>query len=211
MKKLMISTLVALATFNVYALDQSPKWQSVDLGYSNMSIEDTGSFDPTGFKIQGEYLLTDNIFLLGKYSNVSDDLPFFEDFSVDTTIEETRLGAGYRHPLTSNFDIYGSLAYFNQKTTFDSGSTFETDATGFAASIGGRYAVTSKIELFGQISSLQLSSDSDEEDFVADDDISETEIEVGGRYKFNDDFGLIASYISLDDYSVFNFGGAYYF
>ena len=211
MKKLMISTLVALATFNAHALDKSPSWQSVDIGYASMSIDDEDSFDPTGFKIQGEYLLTDNIFLLGKYSNVSDDLKLIEDFAIDTTIEETRLGAGYRYPVSSQFDVYGSAAYYSQKTTFDVGTDFESDATGIALSVGGKFAVTNQVELFGQISTLQLESSSDDEDFVEDNNISETEIEIGGRYKVNDNFGLVASYISLDDYSVFNFGGAYYF
>lgn len=210
MKKLMISTLIAVATFNAHALDQSPTWQSIDIGYANMSVDDEDSFDPTGFKLQGEYLITDNIFLMGKYSNVSDDLLLIEDFSIDTTIEETRLGAGYRYPLSNKFDVYGSAAYYNQKTTLDAGAQFESDASGLAIAVGGKYAVTSKVELFGQIATLQLESSSDDEDFDGDD-FSETEIEIGGRYNFNDNFGLVVSYVSLDDFNVFNFGGAYYF
>ena len=79
---------------------------------------------------------------------------------------------------------------------------------------GVKFQPIQQLELFGQVSSINASTDSDDLDDVVEggsDSYSDTEFKLGAKYKFHNNFAVSTSYAKLDDYNVFNFGGSFYF
>ena len=221
MKKLLIALLVPLTSTHAFAIDGNNTWRSVDVSYASMNADESDDFEPSGFKLQGKYLLDNNFFFAGRYQNLSEDLASDLPIALDATIEEMRLGAGYRFELSNQFDLYTLASYYNQTTTMEvEDISLEFDASGMAYTFGGTFAITPDLEIFVELSALELEADvSDlETEFDVEDtesagdmSFSETEYAIGASYLVNNNFALSMSYSTIDEADVFSFGGAYYF
>jgi len=219
MKKILLSSLLIASSTCTYALEGEIHWNAVDLNYSSFDMDDSGTFEPTGVEFKADYLLNENVFVTGSYSRVSDDISVDfrslngSTFNIESTISTLKAGVGYRFELTTGVDGYGSISYLNQELEAEvRGESSSTDASGTIATIGVKFKPILKLELFGQVSSINASVDEEDDDInESSESYSDTELKIGARYKFDNSFAVSTSYAKLDDYNVFNFGGSYYF
>ena len=207
MKKAIIASLLLSASSGAFATESNINWNLIDASYSTISLdEDALGLEPSGFAISGSYLVNDNVFILGGYSNLTDDITLsgeFGDtsfsFTMDVDITTMQLGAGYRLAFRENMEGYATLSYLN----YEVGTN---DANGSIIAAGVKYQVKPQIQVFGQIASWNTSSDGEDVESYSD-----TEFKVGASYTFKNNFSVTSSYAMLEDHSVFNLGGAYYF
>jgi len=127
---------------------------------------------------------------------------FLEYFDVDDTIlanevsfSAYRVGAGYTESVNDSTDIVARLAYVKQELE---STNVETDATGFAVSVGLNYNVTE---------ALEVSADFRLEN-IADSDVVFT---LGAEYNISDETSAVASFEAADDGDIIAIGARYSF
>ncbi|MEW6999215.1 outer membrane beta-barrel protein [Colwelliaceae bacterium BS250] len=192
MKKLILGTVLLLPLGSIMAAE-SIRWDRVDVSYESV---DRGRDKWTGFGLSATNLLGENVFIVGSYTSVSDDLDtLFKDgekdaynTTIDSDINTFSAGLGYRHSLFNTTDLFGVISYENKeyKLSIFNHSDSQSE-NGYGLKAGLRSLVTNKIELTGSVGYEKIF------------DSSETELKVSALYHFTDQFSIGLSYGKSDD------------
>ncbi|MDH4049689.1 MAG: porin family protein [Gammaproteobacteria bacterium] len=161
----------------------------VEVGYAKVDI-DSPDVDGDGFGIGGSFAISDEFHLFGNYQMAD------FDFNVDLT--QFDVGIGFNTPIADAIDVVASLAYVY--TEVEASGFGSVDDNGFGLGVGLRALVSPQVELHGGVTYVDLS-----------DSGSDTALDAGFRFNFNERFalGLAASW--GDDVSIYSLAGRIYF
>lgn len=186
MKLLKISALASALLLSGNALATDLTYDYANFNYVKFG---TGSDSVDGFNFELSKLLSENLYLSGSYTNVSDS--YSESFSGETVrvkfeADMLTFGLGYRQAMQSNMDwfVEGGLAYIDASARVSAsgvGSFRESyDDTGFFGATGINVMLTPNFESRVFVRYTDIA------------DTSETEFGVQGRYRFTNNFhGLV--------------------
>lgn len=189
MKKLLIiSGVTAIAAFSANTFAASPAWNFVEGAYVKADIEgEDFESEPDGFGATASFLLNENIFVMGKYSRLSDDIRVLNG-DVDMNYNQASLGLGYRHPISATTDIFGAVSYEYIELEADGfGQSDSTDEDGYGLAGGIRSMLTNNVELNGTLAYVDI------------DDESETSLGLSAYYYFNTNFAAGLGYTFGDE------------
>jgi hypothetical protein len=158
---------------------ESPDWNFVEGSIERLDIDDTDEITPLGFGLKGSYLLTDNIFIDGQYSFLTDDVD-----GVDFDLTNLDLNIGYRFGLTRTTDIYGSIGRRSIDVEVDN---FDADDDGTVYKVGTRARLTNDIEVDASFAHERFG------------DFSDNRLSLSGHYYLNEQLALGAGVSSNDD------------
>ena len=180
--KLTTLACCAITAFTPIAFaNTAPAWDYVSVGIERADLDGD---DLTGFVIEGSKALTDNIFVMGEYSSVSDEF-----MGVDVDLNWTRLGAGFYSGISSSTDAYIQLSYENLEVVgSDGGVSVSTDQDGFGATVGIRSQISENLELYGSVGYFEF------------DDEYDTGVELGFQYATSETLSIGAEYMTMEDY-----------
>jgi len=191
MKKLLLSTLcIAGFSSGTAFAEQAPKWDFVQASYMKVDIDDT-DIEPSGLAIDGSALVGQDIFVMGTYAALSDDI-----FGTDIDFNTMSLGLGYKHSVNNTTDVYGVLSYEYAEVEADGD---DIDDSGFGLTAGVRSMVTDQVELSGVISYIDIADD------------SETSFGVGADYFFTPEFSVGVAFSTSSDASTTAINARYSF
>jgi len=195
MKKMILAASLVCIAGLAHAVE-SPKWDMVQLGYLSVDLDDDISFD--GFGIAGSKLLGENVFIMGAYGRLSEDVDVVGD-SVDLDYTPLSVGLGVRHPVAPNIDIFGVVSYedVELKASY-SGDSDSVSDNGYGFSAGVRAMVIPSLELSGSLNYINMEE-------------SETGFGVSAHYYFTDQFSLGAGYSKSDDVDGTSLVASFYF
>jgi hypothetical protein len=143
-----VSVLAGMSLTPLYASDMS--YSYVEVGY--IFKHDTNDHDGDGgFKIDGSYQITDNIFAFGSYDKWDFEKPkptYLRPGWVQTYVKpkvtKFQIGGGYIFPLHENWDLYGAASLI--RSEWDAGKASE-DKTSLGIKAGVRGMVIPKLEV----------------------------------------------------------------
>jgi len=170
MKKHLVASAAVLALAIPVAATADINYDYVELDF--IMIDD--DIDSDGPRLKGSFGITDNIYLFGSAALLSGD------GSVDTDI--ISLGAGYRHGINEQLDLYAALAIEHVDVDV---AGMSDDDTGFSIRLGARYQVIPQLELKGELQHT-------ENDMFPDED--QTLIKLGAQYLVTPAIGILADY-----------------
>ena len=188
-------TLIALAASAALSLSSpslaaSPKWNLLEVNYQTISIDDLDGFDPKGFGINGSYLLSDDVFVTGKFSRASDDLS-----GVDFDFDQANVGIGYRYALNGATDVYATLSYEKVELTASAnGASGNADDDGLGVAVGTRSMLMDALEVGAYVSYVNLG------------DAGEVGYGVDANYYLTDSFAVNVGYQSIADFDTLRLG-----
>jgi len=93
-----------------------------------------------GLDLRGSYAVNPNMFLLGSWSHLSDEVD----------LDEFRLGAGYTVPVSDEVDVYGTLSWVHAEFDFE-GPGGDDDEDGFSIIGGARMWASELVEINGKL------------------------------------------------------------
>ena len=155
-----------------------------DMNYTNLEVNyldlDAGnSVSGDGFEIGGSWELSDQFHLFGSWQDQS------YDGGADGDVME--LGGGWNHSFTDTLDFVGTLSYLDA----DFGGASDD---GLAIGGGIRSRLGDSFEVDAGLKYVDFDSDSD------------TGLQLGARYYFNDTMALGASIDDNDNFDTFRLG-----
>lgn len=89
--------------------DKLPSYRFVELGYSQISFDESDDIKPTGFKLNGAFEITKYFYAVGNYSRTSDKASV-EGESYDLDLDMRNLGIG------GKYDQFDGLSWFAEFT-----------------------------------------------------------------------------------------------
>ena len=143
---------------------------------------DANGASADGIGLEGSYQFMEQVFGFASYEDLSGDYDF-------TTM---MVGVGFAHPLSANVDGIAKVAFVDN----DAGIA---DDTGFGLELGLRAMVASQVEVFGSYQYLDIYED------------STNGFELGGRFWFQDNFGVSLAYNDIEDADGFTLAARYNF
>lgn len=179
-----LASILSLA--GMPALAQSPDWDLIEVSYIGADIEDSEGISPTGVKIEGSYLIGDNVFLTGAFGRLSDDI-----YGVDVDVDQGLFGLGYRYSITSSTDLFTAVSYQYLKVSGEGyGASASEDDTGYAIDVGLRSMLNDSFELGGKIGYLSIDSEGETTFGVNANYYVTRSIAVGAEYTIADDIDM---------------------
>jgi opacity protein-like surface antigen len=191
MKRTILASIFGALSLNAFAA--SPSYDFVKAGYVQADIEDAGDFEPTGFQIQGFKSLNENVYLTGRYGQLSEDVS-----GVDIDLDYVSAGVGYRYGLTQNTDFFGEVTYEYVNLDIELDSISGEDDNGYGITAGIRSMLSEQFELRGAIRYIDIEED-------------ETAFEIGADYFFTPQFSFGATYVIADDVDLLGVSARYTF
>jgi len=192
MKRTILAGIFGALSLNAFAA--SPSYDFVKAGYVQADIEDAGDFEPTGFQIQGFKALNENVYLTGRYGQLSEDVS-----GGDIDLDYVSAGIGYRYGLTANTDFFGEVTYEYVDVDLDSSViSGDADDNGYGITAGVRSMLSEQFELRGAIRYIDIEED-------------ETAFEIGADYFFTPQFSFGATYVIADDVDLLGVSARYTF
>ena len=191
MKRTILASIFGALSLNAFAA--SPSYDFVKAGYVQADIEDAGDFEPTGFQIQGFKSLNENVYLTGRYGQLSEDVS-----GVDIDLDYVSAGVGYRYGLTQNTDFFGEVTYEYVNLDIELDSISGEDDNGYGITAGVRSMLSEQFELRGAIRYIDIEDD-------------ETAFEIGADYFFTPQFSFGATYVIADDVDLLGVSARYTF
>ena len=191
MKRTILASIFGVLSLNAFAA--SPSYDFVKAGYVQADIEDAGDFEPTGFQIQGFKSLNENVYLTGRYGQLSEDVS-----GVDIDLDYVSAGVGYRYGLTQNTDFFGEVTYEYVNLDIELDSISGEDDNGYGITAGIRSMLSEQFELRGAIRYIDIEDD-------------ETAFEIGADYFFTPQFSFGATYVIADDVDLLGVSARYTF
>ncbi|MDT0584343.1 porin family protein, partial [Brumicola blandensis] len=181
MKTTLASLLLITATISSPAVlaAESPDWNFVEGSLEKFDIDDTDELAPFGFGLKGSYLLTDNIFIDGKYRFLTDDVD-----GSDFDITNFDINIGYRYGITRTTDIYGSIG---RRSINVEVNDFEADDDGTVYKVGTRARLSDEIEVDASLAHERFG------------DFSDNTLSLSGHYYLNEQLALGAGVSTNDD------------
>ncbi len=192
MKRTILASIFGALSLNAFAA--APSYDFVKAGYVQADIEDAGDFEPNGFQIQGFKSLNENVYLTGRYGQLSEDVS-----GGDIDLDYVSAGIGYRYGLTQNTDFFGEVTY--EYVDIDLDSNFisgEADDNGYGITAGVRSMLSEQFELRGAIRYIDIEED-------------DTAFEIGADYFFTPQFSFGATYVIADDVDLLGVSARYTF
>jgi opacity protein-like surface antigen len=173
-----------IALFAAIAALCAPSALLADMNYTNfevdyLDLDGDGGVNGDGFQIGGSWELNDQFHLFGSWQDQSFDGGFDGE-----TLE---LGGGWSHEFSDTLDFVGTLSFLDAEI-----ESFSDD--GLALGGGIRSRLGESFELDAGLKYVDFDSGSD------------TGIELGGRYYFNDSMALGASLDSYDNADTLRLG-----
>ena len=191
MKRTILASIFGVLSLNAFAA--SPSYDFVKAGYVQADIEDAGDFEPTGFQIQGFKSLNENVYLTGRYGQLSEDVS-----GVDIDLDYASAGVGYRYGLTQNTDFFGEVTYEYVNIDVELDSISGEDDNGYGITAGIRSMLSEQFELRGAIRYIDIEDD-------------ETAFEIGADYFFTPQLSFGATYVIADDVDLLGVSARYTF
>ena len=191
MKRTILASIFGALSLNAFAA--SPSYDFVKAGYVQADIEDAGDFEPNGFQIQGFKSLNENVYLTGRYGQLSEDVS-----GVDIDLDYASAGIGYRYGLTANTDFFGEVTYEYVNLDVELDGISGEDDNGYGVSAGIRSMLTEQFELRGAIRYIDIEED-------------DTAFEIGADYFFTPQFSFGATYVIADDVDLLGVSARYTF
>ena len=191
MKRTILASIFGALSLNAFAA--SPSYDFVKAGYVQADIEDAGDFEPTGFQIQGFKSLNENVYLTGRYGQLSEDVS-----GVDIDLDYVSAGVGYRYGLTQNTDFFGEVTYEYVNLDIELDSISGEDDNGYGITAGIRSMLSEQFELRGAIRYIDIEDD-------------ETAFEIGADYFFTPQLSFGATYVIADDVDLLGVSARYTF
>ena len=191
MKRTILASIFGALSLNAFAA--SPSYDFVKAGYVQADIENAGDFEPTGFQIQGFKSLNENVYLTGRYGQLSEDVS-----GVDIDLDYVSAGVGYRYGLTQNTDFFGEVTYEYVNLDIELDSISGEDDNGYGITAGIRSMLSEQFELRGAIRYIDIGDD-------------ETAFEIGADYFFTPQFSFGATYVIADDVDLLGVSARYTF
>jgi hypothetical protein len=147
----------------------------VDAGLVNTEL-DAGPFDVDGdgLGVSGSIGISDSMHIVAGYSDVG------YDFSVDST--SWNVGLGFHTDINDDLDFVADVSYIDVQVDTPFGSA---DDDGLGVGAGIRFHAGEKVELDASLQYVDLEE-------------SDTVLNVGGRFYFNDSFALNAGISDAD-------------
>ncbi len=186
MKRTMIALLTALAVAPMAASAEDLSYTSLEAGYlrSDRDSLDSGN----GVALRGSGAITDNLHFFAAYERSDQDL---------ADLVNWRAGIGYNLAVADNVDLVARVGY--------EGADYDqlADGDGYGVEVGVRAAFGPSFEGSAGVRYADLDLDSDVVcaaivptppacRFVADEDGGNTAFFMGGQYKFNPQWGVVA-------------------
>lgn len=195
MKKVVLASALLLSVSSIHAAE-SVRWDSASLSYQSVDINGDKF---SGFGVSGTKLISDDFFISGSYSSVSDDIDFLGS-DLDVDFNTLSIGLGYRHLISENTDLFGMVSYEDVEIEAsyqgDSGSDSEN---GFGLQLGVRSLVSENVELMGSLSYSDIA------------DESETAIDISAIYHFTSQFSVAVGYGKADDVDSLSLSAVLFF
>lgn len=176
MKKTLLLAAASMALLTGPALGQNLHYNFVDLRYLDSDRRDTDGF---GFAAQG--LITPELYLLGRYSELD---------SGPSDLETLQAGIGYRHGIQRLTDLIGELSYVRT----EEGNSHDN---GLGLSAGVRHRFTQVFEGSATVDHVNA-------------DRNNTSFTLGGLVHFTPQLAVVANY-TFDDDDVIGIGGRFNF
>jgi hypothetical protein len=121
-------------------LSQELSYNYVAFNYLDAGFSNT---DYSGFSVEGAKSLTEQFFLLGSYTSITDDFELF-----DLEQKDYSFGVGFHAPLRENIDFVSSAVYQYSKTESPFGKNY---SDGLQLASGIRALVAKRIELIANL------------------------------------------------------------
>lgn len=161
--------------------DKKLSYTFAEFGFVDKTLDAPGDPSADGFGFGVSYEFTDMLF--GFLSH--------EDLSGDGDVTIMNFGVGAAVGLTDSIDGYAKFGMVDVEV-----AGFDDD--GFGLEFGARSMINEQVELFGNFQYIDLTD-------------SDSGIEFGGRYWFQENLGVGLSYESIGDFDGFNIMARYEF
>ncbi|WP_434928859.1 porin family protein [Shewanella sp. HL-SH2] len=195
MKEVVLASVLLFSVGSIQAAE-SIRWDSASLSYQTVELDE---YDMSGFGISGTKLLNENIFVLGSYASVSDDVNVYGS-NVDLEFNRLSLGLGYRYPVAKTTDLFGIVSYEKMGVEASyQGNSDDDSENGFGLQGGVRTLVAENIELSGALNYVDIG------------DASETGINLSAMYHFTEQFSASIGYGHLDDVDTVSVSAVFFF
>ncbi len=179
MKKLLIIISALTITTASLAAD-GPSWNFIGASYLDADIDGLDELSPTGYGLEGSFLASENIIIYAGYSSISDEI-----MGIDTEVNSTNIGIGYRFEVSDNADFAIGAGYAGAEACIDGYECF--DDSGYSLLANYKVMLSDKLEL-----SLMA-------DYVGISDESETGFGIEVAYFFTNEFSLGLGFSTADD------------
>lgn len=188
-KQLALAVVLATASFTAAAADLS--YTYVEAGYAKLHIDEDLLDNPEldGGYVRGSFAVSPQLYVFGGVGRVSNDFNLLgAGFDVDET--QSEIGLGYHQAMGEQVDFIAELAYLRLDTDVEVVGLGSSDEQvgGGRASLGLRGNLSPRVE--GWVKAGYLDGGDFEGDFVGT---------LGGQYKFNPTWGLVAEVEIIDD------------
>jgi len=153
----------------------------------------------TGFGVSGTKLISEDFFIVGSYSFVSDDVDVFRS-KVDIDFNTQYLGLSYLQAMSDNTNLFGIISYqdVDIDASFQENSEDKSE-NGYGLQVGMRSLVTENIELRSSLSFAEIA------------DASETGFDFSAMYHFTEQFSAGAGYGKSDDIDSLSLSAVLFF
>jgi Ax21 family sulfation-dependent quorum factor len=195
-RNVLAAAMLAGASFAASAGDLSYTWLEGGYVRSDRDALDSGN----GFGVRGSGAITENLHFFGGYERTDQD---------DVDLANWRAGVGYNLAVGDDVDLIARVSY--ERADYD----FLGDGDGFGVEVGVRAAFGpaweasaglryADLDLDGEVVCAAVVPTPPACQFVADEDGGNTAFFVGGQYKFNPQWGVVAeASFSSNDNRVF--------
>lgn len=179
------------------------QWNTLSAGYAKANIKldaadfgERSRFKPDGWQLQGSYLLSDQLYLRGRYDRVNGDL-----LNVKVTSEQSWLSLGLRQQVMPGLDTFFEGGYAKEKASADIifiddiALRYSDSGSGYQLGAGARYLATPELELGAALRYVNVSGLS-----------GSTLGELSASYAINEQFALYSNLLLDSDASMLGIG-----
>lgn len=194
-KSLMLAAVLATSALSAHAADLSYTW--VEGGYARLNIEDDYLGDPEGKGgyVRGSHQFSPRAYVFGGYARISEDYAYAGN-RFDVEVDEAELGFGLRTAASDNLDFTADIAAVRlgaeAEIRFADGTRVHEDGHSIAGRVtaGLRGAPSPRTEAWAKAGYMRGRSQGGE--FTGT---------LGGQFKFNRTWGVVAEAEVMDDFT----------